>query len=275
MLVSLFDHHGALNSKPVFAAIRSGLNAIGVNFNSHDMYADVAVIWSMVWAGRMSANQAVWEKYRSTGRPVIVVEVGMLDRERTWKLGINGTGSTAYYGKYNIPDRAKTLGLHLEPWQHTGDKIVIATQRADSEQWAGQPEINQWVSTTIDTIRQYSQRPIVVRPHPRYRINVETNIELPIKVPNTYDQFNFAQSLKSTWAVVNWNSGPGVQAVINGVPAFVGSSSLASSVANLNLSQIESPLRPDRESWLNQIAHTEWTVNEIASGLPLKRLLSD
>jgi len=275
MLVTLFDHYGALNSQPVFAAIRSGLDAIGVKFNSHDMDADVAVVWSMVWAGRMSSNQIVWQKFRSTGRPVVVVEVGLFDRGRTWKLGVNGTGSNAYYGKYDIPDRAKTLGLNLQPWQHTGDKIVIATQRADSGQWAGQPELEQWISTTMHTIRQHSQRPIVVRLHPRYKIKVPADIEIPIKVPNTYDQFDFAQSLKSTWAVVNWNSGPGVQAIINGVPAFVGASSLAAPVANLDFSQIESPLRPDRESWLNQIAHTEWTVDEIASGYPLKRLLND
>jgi hypothetical protein len=73
--------------------------------------------------------------------------------------------------------------------------------------------------------------------------------------------------------VINWNSGPGSQAIINGVPAFVGESSLAAPVANLDLSQLENPSRPDREAWLDHLARTEWTTEEIASGLPLSQLL--
>jgi hypothetical protein len=29
---------------------------------------------------------------------------------------------------------------------------------------------------------------------------------------------------------------------------------------------------PDRQQWLNDYAHTEWTVTEIADGLPLTQL---
>ena len=58
-----------------------------------------------------------------------------------------------------------------------------------------------------------------------------------------------------------------------GVPAFVGPDSLASAIANWDLSQIENPPRPDRTAWLEQLAHTEWTVEEIKSGLPFRRLV--
>ena len=74
--------------------------------------------------------------------------------------------------------------------------------------------------------------------------------------------------------MINWNSGPGVQAVINGVPAFVGNSSLASPVANLDLKNIENPSRPDRTQWVDFVASTEWTVEELATGYPIQRLLS-
>jgi len=60
---------------------------------------------------------------------------------------------------------------------------------------------------------------------------------------------------------------------MHGVPAFVHSSSLAAPVANLDLAAIENPKRPDREAWLDQIAHTEWLTDEIATGEPLTRLL--
>jgi hypothetical protein len=274
MHVTLFDQYGALNSRPIFTALRQGLAASGIKYSSMDMNADVAVIWSVVWAGRMRPNQAVWKHFRSQGKPVIVAEVGMIRRGHTWKLGLNGTGITASVNIPVLPDRAQSLGLKLNPWQENGRDIVIACQRTDSEQWAGQPNIDTWLNQTIATIKQHSSRPIVVRPHPRQGIPpVDAVVHRPKQVLHTYDSFDFDNSLSNAWCVVNWNSGPGSQAVINGVPAFVGPNSLAAPVANLDWSQIENPARPDRAGWLEQLAHTEWTINEIATGYPLQRLL--
>jgi hypothetical protein len=275
MRVSIFDQYGALNSAPVFAAIRAGLDRLSIAHTSMDSSADVAIIWSMLWAGRMKPNQDIWNLYQSTGRPVVVVEVGMLRRGFTWKLGINGTGIDAYYGAEPIPDRANKLGISFNPWTNSGYNIVVACQRSDSEQWAGQPPTVAWLTETARKIRQYSDKPIVIRPHPRQRISDIPGcvIESPRPIPGTYDSFDYNQCLKTTWAVINHNSGPGSQAIINGVPAFVGASSLAAPVANLDIANIENPLRPDRTQWIEQLAHTEWTTAEIESGVPLQRLL--
>jgi hypothetical protein len=275
MRVSVFDQYGALNSTPVFAAIRAGLDQLGIEHTSHDTTADVAIIWSMVWSGRMRANQEIWQQFRATNRPIIVAEVGMLQRGQTWKLGINGTGANAFYGNNLIPNRAATLGLQLKPWTMSGNNIVIACQRHDSEQWTGQPGMQHWLMDTVRQIRLHTDRPIVIRAHPRQNVNQIAGclMEKPRSIPGTYDSFDFDQTLQSAWAIVNHNSGPGSQAVISGVPAFVGTSSLAAPVANLDLAQIENPLRPDRDHWLNQLAHTEWTTQEIVTGFPLKRLL--
>jgi hypothetical protein len=240
-----------------------------------DSSADVAVVWSMLWAGRMKPNHEIWKLYQSTGRPVIVAEVGMLRRGFTWKLGVNGTGLTANYGSELIPNRASQLGLTLKPWTNAGYNIVVACQRSDSEQWAEQPPTVAWLTETARKIRRHSDKPIVIRPHPRQRIaNIPgCVIESPRPIPGTYDSFDYDQCLKTTWAVINHNSGPGTQAILNGVPAFVGASSLAAPVGNADIADIENPLRPDRTQWIEQLAHTEWTIPEIESGLPLQRLL--
>jgi hypothetical protein len=276
MIVSIFDQYGALNSPPVFDAIRTGLDQLGIQHNSMDSSADVAVIWSQLWHGRMKYNREVWETFRRSGRPVIVAEVGMLRRGTTWKLGVNGTGSAAYYGNEMIPGRAAKLRLEAMPWTNSGYNIVIAAQRSDSEQWAGQPPTVAWLTETVRKIRLYTDKPIVIRPHPRQRIGNVPGclIETPRPVPGTYDNFDYDQCLRTAWAVINHNSGPGSQAVLAGVPAFVDTTSLAAPVGNLDLSAINDPVRPDRTAWLEQLAHTEWYTEEIASGLPLARLLS-
>ena len=275
MRVSIFDQYGALNSAPVFAAVRAGLDQLGIKHNSMDSSADVAVIWSQLWHGRMKHNQGVWETFRNNNRPVVVVEVGMLRRGSTWKLGVNGTGNNAYYGRDLIVGRAAQLRLEAKPWTNSGYNIVIAAQRSDSQQWAGQPPTVAWLTETANAIRKYTDRPIIIRPHPRQRISDVPGcvIEMPRPIPGTYDNFDYERCLSTAWAVVNHNSGPGSQAIMNGVPAFVHSSSLAAPVGNTDLSTINNPLRPDRTEWLERLAHTEWYTEEIASGLPLKRLL--
>jgi hypothetical protein len=275
MRVGIFDQYGALNSAPVFAAIREGLDNIGIKHTSMDSSADVAIIWSQLWHGRMKDNQAIWNTFRNSGRPVLIVEVGMLRRGSTWKLGINGTGNSAYYGQGLLPGRAATLKLEAKPWTNSGYNIVIAAQRSDSGQWTGQPPTTAWLTETARKIREHTDRPIIIRPHPRQRINDIPGcvIEVPKPVPGTYDGFDYNRCLSTAWAVVNHNSGPGTQAIMAGVPAFVDISSLAAPVGNLDLSTINHPVRPDRTAWLERLAHTEWYINEITTGFPLKRLL--
>jgi hypothetical protein len=36
--------------------------------------------------------------------------------------------------------------------------------------------------------------------------------------------------------------------------------------------QLENPTLPNREEWFLKLCHTEWTVEEIAQGVPLARL---
>ena len=274
MNISIFNKFGALNSVPVFEAFREGCKRNRIRVTEHDSAADVAVIWSQLWTGRMAPNRAVWQEFTAAGKPVIVMEVGQLMRGVTWKLGINGVNARAQWGEGSQENRAKLLSVRLQPW-HQGDHILIAMQRTDSEQWAGLPSAEQWLRKTVDRIRAHTDRPIVVRPHPRQRLAPISGVQIqqPQALRGTYDEFDFRSNIGRAWAVVNENSGPGSQAIIDGVPAFVGADSMAVPVANTDFALIEKPRMPDRSAWLEQLCHTEWTVSEIRSGLPLGRLL--
>lgn len=275
MKFGIFAKHGALNSEPVFVAFQQGLQKLGLEYKENDKDADVAVIWSMVWSGRMKKNQAVWQQFRESGRPVIVLEVGTLRRGHTWKMGVNGLGRDAFFGHGLDIQRPQNLSLNLLPWRSNGKHIVVAMQREDSEQWVGQPDMCIWLEKTVRTLRENSNREIVVRNHPRKNVQLPLNCryQSPLSVPGTYDDYDFRDCIKHAWAVVNWNSGPGVQSVLSGVPVFVGPNSLASPMGNYDLTQIENPMMPDRARWLIDISHTEWMLHEISEGIPINRLL--
>lgn len=277
MKFSLFKEYGALNSKPVFEAFEHSLTQAGHTVKSNDMNCDVAVIWSVLFNGRMSGNKSVWEHYRKSGRSVIVLEVGGIKRGTTWKVGLNGVNRDAYFGdNNNNNERTIKLGLNLSEWKDNGEFILLCGQHNKSLQWYNMPSMSNWVIETIDTIRQYTDRPIIFRPHPRCSLpHIERGLKNvyrqdPIHVPGSYDNFDLAFS--RVWATINWSSNPGPQSIISGVPAIVGPSSLAWDVATHNFADIEKTAKPDRTQWLNDYAYTEWTIEEIRQGIPLKRL---
>lgn len=277
MKISLFKEYGALNSKPVFEAFEQSLTAAGHTVCESDMHSDVAVIWSVLFHGRMAGNKPVWDYYRKTGRNVVVLEVGGIQRGTTWKVGLNGINRDAYFGIGSSDDnRATKLKLTPSPWRADGEFILLCGQHDKSLQWRNMPSMSNWVIQTVDTIRQYTDRPIIFRPHPRCPLpHIERGFKNvyrqdPVHIPGSYDNFDLAFS--RIWTTVSWSSNPGPQSVIAGVPAIVGPSSLAWDVATQNFADIEAPQTPDRTQWLNDYAHTEWTVDEIREGKPLKRL---
>jgi hypothetical protein len=281
MKFSLWTQYGALNSKPIFDAFRLGCHSLGFTCVDNSDDADVDVIWSVLFSGRMAANKAIWERNTANAKPTIVLEVGGINRGTTWKVGLNGINRDAYFGPTNNnDDRRRLLGLSLTPWRTHGEYILICGQHDKSLQWQGMPRMSTWVMNTIDAIRAHTDRPILFRPHPRCPLpNIEHEFknvtrQRPMKLNGTYDDYDMR--FNNVHAVVSWSSNPGIHSVLNGVPAFVGTSSLAYDMGNDIdfMHDIEAPLRPDRQQWLNDYAHTEWTVQEISQGIPLN-LLTD
>ncbi len=282
MKFSLWTDYGAKNSRPVFDNFASGCRISGhdVVYNDHD--CDVSVIWSILWNGRMAPNKDVWEICQKQNKPIIVLEVGGIKRGTTWKVGINGINREANFGpKEHGPERANLFNLKLQPWRTSGRDIIICGQHNKSHQWRDMPRMEDWVLATIETIRHHTARPIIVRSHPRNKLTLDKSAltdfinvthEVPQQIPNTYDDFDF--NFHNAWAVVNWSSNPATQAVIGGVPIFIGPESLAWDVGNHSLETINNPTMPDRQQWLNDLAYTEWTIEEISQGLPHKHLTS-
>jgi hypothetical protein len=129
-----------------------------------------------------------------------------------------------------------------------------------------------WILIQVDNIKSVTDKPIVIRPHPRSPLDrtrfQNVTIEQPKKIASTYDSYNLAFDCH---AIVNYNSGPGIQAALAGTRPVVDSSSLAYPVS-IQIADIEKPYDQDRDQWLVEICHTEYTLEEIKQGLWLKRL---
>jgi len=273
MRFRLYREYGALNSVPVFDAFEKGLKSHGhESVKSHE---DVAVIWSVLWHGRMSSNKLIYDRCIKENKPVIIIEVGNLIRNTTWRISLNHINSLGEFGNLANLDstRPSKLGVELKPLpEKRRGEILIATQHERSLQWEGMPSMKSWTEQMINEIRKRTNRRIIVRPHPRSLFPLKIPnimISQPKKIPNTYDDFDIFYNYH---CVINHNSGPAVQAAISGVPIICDTSSLAGELSS-KLDDIENVQLPDRTDWFLRLCHTEWTVDEIAQGIPLQRLL--
>ena len=154
MKFNLWTQYGALNSKPVFEAFAKGAISLGheVVYNSN---SGIDVIWSVLFNGRMSGNKQVWDRNVATQQPTIVLEVGGIKRNVTWKMGINGINRDADFANHVFDDkRWQKFNIQLQPWKKTGNVIVICGQHDTSQQWSGRPKMNVWVEQQIKEIRK-------------------------------------------------------------------------------------------------------------------------
>jgi hypothetical protein len=272
MIFSLWTKYGALNSVDIFAAVKKGLLFLGHSVTENNPNADVDVIWSVLFRGRLAGNKAVWDRAQQNNKPVIVLEVGCLSRGHTWKVGLNGIERSSFVTISNgDTTRANKLELQLAPWRSTGDTILICTQNSKSLLWNNMPDLNTWTNDTIKSVRQYSNKPIVVRAHPR----------MPFKFRTLYTNVNYEWpkpapiDFTNIWATINWTSGPGVDSIIAGVPAFTSQKSLAYPMSSDSFESIANPATPDRTKWFRELLYTEFTIPEIANGTPFNRIVKE
>lgn len=278
MNIAYFPNQCARNSVPVMSAMLSSLKQAGHHCVENSMEADAVIIWSVLWSGRMAPNRAIWDHYQKNNKPVIVVDIGSLYRGETWKIALGNITANGYYGhQENLDwDRPRKLGISLAINLSRNPNIVIAAQHASSLQVADLPSMESWIEEQINNLLSITDRPILVRSHPRSPLNTSlfqklpknVSFEQPRRLANTYDSYNLVFDCH---AMINYNSGPGIQAALAGTRPVVDRSSLAYPVS-IDINDIDKPYDLDRYQWLVEICHTEYLLEEIQQGLWLKRL---
>lgn len=161
------------------------------------------------------------------------------------------------------------LNLNLKDYRTTGEHILICLQRNGGWSMRGL-DVMQWLRSTLDELRKYTDRPVVVRGHPGDKklsqyLNIKQRnlIISDIRRPLTAD-------LQGAWATITYNSSPGVASLIEGIPVFALDNdpnySQYSEVANHKLKRIEDPKMYDRQDWVERISMSHWKFDELISG---------
>jgi hypothetical protein len=218
--------------------------------------SDVAVIFG-VYKSKVPLSfprGRVFSQQRSVKKDVLVLETGYINRgdgiNHHYAAGFNGLNGRADFRNKGMPgDRAGLLGVDLKPWRKDGDHILLCGQ-VPWDASVDHVDFNGWMLSTHDYLQRF-RRKIVARTHPQIR---DPGVPL-------------SKHLENCWAVVTFNSNAGVEAVINGIPAFAADpGSMAWDVANIHLEEMEYPRMSDRGQWLNDLAYAQWTPAEMSNG---------
>jgi hypothetical protein len=151
-------------------------------------------------------------------------------------------------------DRLGALSLEIAPWRKAGREIIVCPPTEYFMLAHGCPD---WLETTLETLRNCTDRPIIVRSKPK--AGDET-------VP-------LATALETAHALVTHSSNVAIEAACLGTPVFVASASAAAAVGRTDLAEIESPAYPDRQAWLAHLAYNQFSFEEIRDGSAWRMLL--
>ena len=139
--------------------------------------------------------------------------------------------------------RLRLFDYSLRPWRKSGNSILVCPP---TQYFSKYHRASNWLEETIEQLKLYTNRPIIVRHKP-----TPSNPSVPL-----------LQQLDNAWALVTHSSNVAVEAVLDGVPAFVSDRSACASLGNTDLRNIDSPHYSDRDLWLANITHSQFSIEE-------------
>lgn len=141
-------------------------------------------------------------------------------------------------------DRWNALATKVTPWaRNPKGHIVIACPTPTYEKFHG---IEGWTEKTLRRLARITDRQVVTR---------DKESKRPLQ-----------SDLAGAHSLVAHGSVAAVESVICGCPVVVDHSSAAALVGLTDLEKIESPIYPDRQSWLNSLAYNQFNEQELVDG---------
>ena len=204
-------------------------------------------------------------------RDFYYVDTGYFGNERTtsnpngWKYWHRIVKNDLQHGEIiaRPDDRFKQFNKKFTSWKKDGRKILVAAPDEKPCKFYGTTK-DQWVEHTINKIKQFTDRPVIVRERAPKRIDRIAT-----------DTLNAALS-QDIFALVTFNSVAALESIFHGIPAFtLAPCNAASPVSLQDLSQIENPYYADQDklyAWACHLAYGQFHVSELQDGSAKRKL---
>jgi len=171
---------------------------------------------------------------------------------------------------------SQRLNIQLHPAKATTDGYILICMQRDGGFAMKTLSPLVWLEEKIKSIRQHTTRPILVRPHPgAYQMKDFAKIQHKNNTTVIDPAHSkLVDNLTNAHSVVLFNSSASVAAVCAGIPVFADDTSCVSwSVANKDISRIESPETFDRQQWIQDLSAAHWSDEDAYQGRIYQKFL--
>jgi hypothetical protein len=204
-------------------------------------------------------------------RTFYYMDTGYFGNERTssnpngWKYWHRIVKNDLQHGEI-IPrkdDRFNHFNKKFNLWKKSGRNILIAAPDDKPCRFYGTTQ-EKWVKETVEKIKQYTDRPIIVRERAKLRIDRVMHNTLQEALDD------------DVFALVTFNSVAAIESIFHGIPAFtLAPANAASPVALQDLSKINEPYYPTSDklyAWGCHLAYGQYHISELKNGKALELL---
>lgn len=217
---------------------------------------DVLIIWN-----RYGDNEQHAKRYEAAGGTVIVAENGYIGHsasgDKLFALARGQHNGAGWFPAGEEP-RWKQQHITLHPPRAGGKEIVVLPSRGIGPHGVAMPQ--GWTQDILRQIPAMTTLPVRVRPHPGQKLAE------PLE-----------RDLRNAAAVVTWASGAAIKALALGIPVFYFLPNWIAGVAGhygcTRLCAIPPVDEAARDYAMHRIGWAQWSIEEIATGIPLRNLL--
>lgn len=217
----------------------------------------------IVWNRYGSYHQAALAHERAGGL-VLVAENGYLGRDRQgvqmYALACHGHNGSGWWPEGD-GSRFAALGVEPRPWRAGGGYLYVRGQRGiGSPEMASPPAWHRGMAERLTR----SGHVVICEDHPG----------VPANDPGEVERLH--ERLAGASACVIWSSAMGVRALVEGVPVFYCAPHwICSGAARRGTELLDEPIKDDaaRLRALERMAWAQWSIAELQSGEPFKRLV--
>ena len=216
---------------------------------------------ALVIRGLGGGSQKALKHCLETGRDFYAIDTGYMqpgtkkEYHRITKNALQNLGPVVDRDH----DRLKLLNWNYKR-PGKGEKILICPPSEKVMKFYGE-DLDEWMKTTLDTIKTLTNKPIEIRLKPSRGERVTTN--------------TIWQALDNAYCLVTYNSIAATEALLYSVPAITLAPNAASVLCNTSLNDINNLYLPTKREILDFAAHLsycQFTQKEMANGYAWKIL---
>jgi lipopolysaccharide biosynthesis glycosyltransferase len=233
-------------------AFMFGCNGILSDWESEESKSNPLVIRGL-GGGCRKAIRHCWE----TGREFYAIDTGYFGNAGSKTKIWHRVTKNALQNIGPVIDRPadRLKNFKYRPFGN-GSKILLVPPSDKVMQLFGQPDPEVWVNDVIETLKQYTDRPVEIRLKPTRSERISTN---PIEAALAND----------VHCLITYNSIAALEALMVGVPSIALGPNCATALCNTSLADVENlkkPLEGEMRALLKHLSYCQFTREEMMSG---------